>query len=1005
MRFARLASVLTLLLLQTAPALAGTDGPVRALSMTPKETQSAAYRAAAREKRGEAMAMLEQMLRTLPPQDPRHGELLFRLGELYAEEAQELRLDALGADEGPVDPALIAASERWCGRAITTLERLLEQHPDYARADEATWALAGALDELSRHDEALQRRLALVRAWPDSALAQQAYVLIGERYFDTGDVYRASLAYQRALTYKGDHWKAFTLYKLAWTQHNLGLEQERVETMLAAVVASTPAPDQSARGTIGLQEEAIKDLVGFLAETGDIDEARRVLTQIGRADLMPSMLARLGDKQAEFGRFEQAIVTWRRLLSEAPDAPTAPGVLARIAETQRKLGRPDLALATLEDSLKRYGPGSPWAAAQTPERAEATMEQIERELRGLAIAAHQQGKGSAPEAMKRSYALADHAYQLYLAHFAERPSGYEVRYAYAELLYATRRYDLAYAEYMAVVALDPKGRHAVFCAESAIFAAEKMVAAEPAPQRGLSAADEALIRAADQHLALFPGPKTKALTYKVAWLLYERQQLQDASVRFRQVIALDPAAPEAEQAANLILDAYVLVGDWERLVEDARAFRDQPGLGGAAFKQDVARVYENARLKQIETTVAAGGEHRRAADAFMAFYQEFPTSPNADLALNNAAARYAQARETASAMAARETLLDRFPGSRFYTENLAQLAYEVEGLADFPRAAALYEQLYRRDPGHPASREAIWSAALFRKVMGDWRASVANYERFVASFPADPRAPEARLALARVLDDNAQWSEAAAVYASFFQSPPSGATTDQVLFARVRYGQDLERLVAPRESQARHWAETLAFFQAEQARGASMVVGPDLAAEVLVRQLQPTLDRYAAMEITNGKGASRDQGEALRRAFTAKLDALQAVERGLEAVIATGSGEWGLRALVELGGAYEDMASALRTSPVPAGLSAEQLSLYQDGIEQRAYAMEQKAIQAYDLCLARSFELELYNETATASLARLRALDPDAHAPLEERVMTASYVAGGAQRRPFVEEP
>ncbi len=994
-----LASVLTLLALHAAPALAQ-ETPSRVLRAEglTQEAQSAAYQAAAAEKRHQAMEMLEGMVKGLPAGDPRRVEMLFRLAELTMEEGRSISLSAAG--EAPQDVA------RWYTRAERLYTQILAEDASYARTDEVLSSRAFALAELGREEEALAARVELVRLFPDSPLSPQTFILIGERHFDTGQVFKAASAYQKAVAYRDEHWTAFALYKLAWCQHNLGIYEERDETMVRAVLASAPRPGQSDRGRVTLQEEATRDLVGFLAENHDATSARRVLDRIGRPDLMPSMLARLGEKQFEYGRFEQAIGTWRRLLDEAPLGADAPELASRIYDAHRKLGRSQEALATLEDASRRYGPGSPWAAANGPEAVQAAANSLETDLRALAVSVHQDIKGMGGEARQTRIAVADRGYTLYLERFPEGEHSVDIRYAYAELLYTTRRYGDAYQQYMAVVAADPKGEHAKFCAESAMYAAEKMRAAAPPPAPGtLSEADRAFIAASDQYMALFGGPKARAVTYKVAYLFYERGMLQEASERFRVVIALDPKAQEAEQAANLILDSFVLAKDWDNLVQVSRAFRDQPDLGGAGFKQEVGRIYENARLKQIEVNLGQGSEHRAAGDAYLAFYEEFPASANADLALNNAAARYAQARETARAMSARETLLARFPSSRFYTENLAQLGYEAETLADFPRAAALYEQLQARDPAHPAAKEAIFSAALFRKVMGDWRAASADYQRFLTSYPDDARAPEVRLARARVLDENGQFSEASSIYASFFGTPPAGATADQVLFARVRYAQAQEKLHVPADRLARHWSDTVALFERERAAGTPMELGPDLAAEALYHRLQPTLERYAAARIEAGRGDARQQSAALQASLKTRISLLEEVERGLGAIVETGSGTWGLRALVSLGGAYEDMARALRSSPTPVGLSAEQEAYYRDGVEQRAYAMDQKAVAAYDLCLNRSFELELYGETATAALGRLRDLDPDTHAPLEERILTASFTASGAARRPFAETP
>ena len=77
--------------------------------------------------------------------------------------------------------------------------------------------------------------------------------------------------------------------------------------------------------------------------------------------------------------------------------------------------------------------------------------------------------------------LAERAYRLWFRWFPLTRNEAEMRYSYAELLYAEARYDAAFHEYRAVVALDPRSQHAQLCARSAIFAAQEMAKRESTP--------------------------------------------------------------------------------------------------------------------------------------------------------------------------------------------------------------------------------------------------------------------------------------------------------------------------------------------------------------------------------------------------------------------------------------------------------------------------------------------------------------------------------------------
>ena len=49
-----------------------------------------------------------------------------------------------------------------------------------------------------------------------------AYVLIGEYWFDENQAFKALTAYQRAAAYKDSEKYAFAKYKLAWCYYNVG---------------------------------------------------------------------------------------------------------------------------------------------------------------------------------------------------------------------------------------------------------------------------------------------------------------------------------------------------------------------------------------------------------------------------------------------------------------------------------------------------------------------------------------------------------------------------------------------------------------------------------------------------------------------------------------------------------------------------------------------------------------------------------------------------------------
>ena len=146
----------------------------------------------------------------------------------------------------------------------------------------------------------------------------------------------------------------------------------------------------------------------------------------------------------------------------------------------------------------------------------------------------------------------------------------------------------------------------------------------------------------------------------------------------------------------------------------------------------------------------------------------------------------------------------------------------------------------------------------------------------------------------------------------------------------------------------------------------------------MFKKAKPEIDQYMAMKIDGpGKKVSKSQEtKILTKQLVDKATALKDTEALFIEIIGTGAGEWGLACLVELGKAYENMASSLRESYVPPYLNEDQADYYRVGLEDKAYPQEEKAAEAYSRALEKSFELNLYNDRTSYATRRLGELRP-----------------------------
>ena len=991
------------------------------------ETQSDFYRQKAREKRHESIKFLQNLLRDNPPTGERKAEMLLRLADLYFEEGRDVYLTEMDTFRTEFDQCFNtpgcksekmkadnSGSRVWQNKSIKLYRLILKTYSQYRRADEATFYLASALQDTDRRDEAVKEFTKLVRNYPQSTFTPDSYVMIGEYYFDNNNAYKALLAYQKATKYKNSPKYAFALYKLAWCYYNVGEYGKAIDTMKSVVSFSMTAQDAGSKSQLTLQDEALKDLVRFFADAGEMDEAYGYFTKLGKTDLIRKMLTRLASTYFEQGKFEQCIQTYRRLIAEDPQSSKAPDYQNEIIQAYQKIGRKKDTLNEIKRLLDTYGKNSAWARANSADQDainEATK-YIEKSLRTVAINNHNDAKklGTGRTA-REAYDLAEKAYTVYLQEFPSSKYSYDIRYAFGELLYKLKKYDQAYEQYMKVVATDPKGKHSRFCAESAIFAADKMIAVEKKAGRIPKAKtkterlemvewEKNLLAACDQWSKLFPDDKkTIKILYKSADLLYNKNQFKEASDRFRTVISMNPGSKQAEYSANLILDSFNLVEDWKNLKDVAKAFYDQKGLGRASFKKSVYNIYERASFKLIEVDLEKDKDQLKAAGSFMAFYDEFPKSEVADTALNNAAVYFHQQKKPQQAMETRLILVEKFPKSKYYNDTIEGLGFDYENIADFESAANYYEELFTLDKEHKSAKEAIYSAAVFRKAMNEPTKAIKNYQAFIKTFPDDERITDVKLTIGKILEKHEKWPEVAKLYQAY-AADPAGKTPEQIFYAKFQYGIALEKQGRPATA---HWKKLVSDYEKAKAAGTDMGLATEFAARVMMMLAKPKLDAALALKISGPDRPVNDKKEAeiLKDQLVKKAKAVQEIEASYLEIIKTGAGEYGLAALVDLGGLYENLAATLRSAYVPPKLTEDQIELYKMGLEDKAYPNEEKAVQAYTQALTKSYELNLYNENTALAVRQLGVLRPLDYPGLSEDLITPRFTSNAVIESTF----
>ena len=150
------------------------------------------------------MQFAEDLLRRGHLEGDRSAEMMLRLADLYFQEGRDIYMTEMETYETEFDACFNNPncetdgmepdndrSKKWQQKSIRLYKRILQQFPNFRRADEATFYLATALQDTGKRPKGIEHFKNLVRSYPDSSFVADAYVQIGEYYFDENNAYRA----------------------------------------------------------------------------------------------------------------------------------------------------------------------------------------------------------------------------------------------------------------------------------------------------------------------------------------------------------------------------------------------------------------------------------------------------------------------------------------------------------------------------------------------------------------------------------------------------------------------------------------------------------------------------------------------------------------------------------------------------------------------------------------------------------------------------------------------
>jgi len=976
-----------------------------------------------RKDRLDAIAQFEEFLQRYPDEPRYTPDVMFRLAELYYERSADDQAVAMRAYEDQLkrmDPASSAAPPPEPAvdfrPSIALYRQLLERFPKFKFNDATTYLLGYCLEKQNDFEGAQQAYHDVIDDYPKSKFVTEAWVRIGEYYFDDYDdpdaLPQAAVAYEHAIKDTKSPLYDKSLYKLGWTYYRQDRFEPAVQRFLELVdYYDRTGPKKDGKSTGDLRGEALQyTAISFADEKwGSVEKAKATFAKMGGRPYEAEVYRRMGDVYFDQTRHTDAIAAYRLALQRDPLAVDAPKLQQKIVQAYERDRKLNEAFAESEALANAYAPGTPWYERHKnePEVIAATQDLAERNLYGSAVYHHQQAlalkQQGKLEAAKTMFEAAATGYEGYLVRFPRSKAAYEVQFFAAECQYNSLQFAKAAKNYDAIRDTGADDKYRKDAAYGAVLAWSKLIeqlqdskklpkyavlrskdrpeGEKPQPI-ALAPEERSLIAATDAYVQISPtDERAPGVSYKAAELLYAHNQFPDARNRFETIIRNYPRSEVSKYATNLTVESFLIDKDWRSVEEvSARLAQNTEVIDPKSeLYRDLVKFKLAGRFKLADELMSQGAWDE-AAKKYIQLVDEEPKHEFADKALNNAAVCYEKDHRFESALKLYERIFRDYPKSKLADAALFRVAVNQENSYDFDHAVGSYERLVKEYPASKDREAALYNAARLLEGQQKYPQAAAAYARYADLFPRSEDAPKNQYRAALVYEKQGDTKNEVKALNEFVRR--FGGKSNQgelAVEAQKKLGDAYAKSGNPKDAR-KAWETAAREFDRRGLKPDAALQGADAAAEARFQVSEQDLREFDKLKI-GGKG------KALENSFTVKRNAVKKVQSSYAEVFKYKRIEWTLAALYRQGYVLERFGATINETPIPPDvkrLGDEAVAAYQDLLQQQTAALEDKAVESYAATLEQARKNRISNEWTKKTLEALNRYRPKEYPVLKD---------------------
>lgn len=851
------------------------------------------------------------------------ADLQFRLAELYMRRAKTARFFEINRQSETfvkLVPKVVASanSRHQVESAIRTYDLIQNKFPRFKQMDLVIFNNAFARQGLGQEREAERLYWSLVQNFRNSPLVPDCHLAVGEINFERSNFSFALEHFNAIRKFPESRVYPYGLYKAAWAHFNMHEPEAGLKKLEEVVAYGKFVAEKRVEARLDLRKEALSDMTLFYEDVRPPAEAFAYFQkQAGELDVGPIIL-KLARLYEHHSRHQDRQVLLNDFIKHVPDSAHVAQIQGELIWNLDAMKKKDAAVQQMESLFELCKDTSPWLKIQRKRALEekapdprlacmSTLNDAAMKLAGRWLKIWKKMPTSTDYAD-----AAERAFEIYLREPAQTKETNEARFAYAEVLFQRQKFRAASKEYARVGDAKDAGTLRHDASYAAVLSFEKAVG-----EKWSDSDEKSFHELAKNYVATNPkGAYRLDVEFKLALIAYEKSRYEEAAPMFIRLGREFANTEKGKKAQDLYLDILNLKKDFKGLKEYSHDLAKVEANPERKLK--LQKIHEQAFFLQVQA-MEEGGRLEQASAAYKEFVTENPTSDLAEKAWWNAVQIHFKQQDLAGGALASVQYFDRFPSSKNGMDSLLKAAQSYEAMGQLENAAEVLIKI----------------AKVEAKNAKKWNSLAADFY-FLSNRPLKAR----KLLLELKGSDDALVRAQALDKLLLLERQTGGGGYHEMLNTIASSGIQPQASLARAElveAMLKKGDEAEAFNEAKKVIGAS---GASPFAKSRARMIQARV-----LESEFLKQSVKSRAEKVATVLAIKTEKLEKAQQAFQQAIKYGDPQVTVEGLQRLANCYVHYVDALKTMPLPGGLSAGDEAAFRDEISKLAIPLEEKAIE------------------------------------------------------------